>query len=127
VKWYRENVNAPKLLFLRYDKQGERTQEFIIDIDIPEIKDFGVFSKFQRNGIGTGLMDNIETVAATMSDTVCLGVGLHSGYGVAQRMYAKRGYIFDGTGAWDGAEVATPYAKVENGDDLVLYMSKKLK
>ena len=29
-------------------------------------------------------MDNIETVAATMSGTVCLGVGLHSGYGTAQ-------------------------------------------
>lgn len=31
---------------------------------------------------------------------VCIGVGLHAGYGSAQRMYVKRGYIPDGTGVW---------------------------
>jgi len=30
-------------------------------------------------------------MAAETSDTVCLGVGLHSGYGAAQRMYVLRG------------------------------------
>ena len=46
--------------------------------------------------------------------------------GTAQRMYTKRGYIFDGSGAWDGSAPAKPYGLVENGDELVLYMSKKL-
>lgn len=34
------------------------------------------------------------------SSTICLGVGLHYGYGAAQRMYVKRGYIPDGSGVW---------------------------
>lgn len=38
--------------------------------------------------------------AAETSDTVCLGVGLHSGYGAAQRMYVLRGYVPDGSGVW---------------------------
>ena len=72
-------------------------------------------------------MDETEKIAAGIADTVCLGVGLHSGYGAAQRMYVKRGYVFDGSGVWDGAVPATPYSMVDNGDDLVLYMSKKLR
>ena len=95
--------------------------------NIPEIKDFFVFEKFRRCGIGNGLMDEIEVVAAGIAETVCFGVGLHSGYGAAQRMYVKRGYIPDGSGAWDGTTPANPYGIVENGDDLVLYMSKKLR
>ena len=94
---------------------------------IPEIKDFHVFEKFQRRGIGSALMDKIEAIAAEYADTVCLGVGLHSGYGTAQRMYVKRGYVPDGSGAWDGTASAEPYGMVENGDDLLLYMSKKLR
>jgi GNAT superfamily N-acetyltransferase len=94
---------------------------------IPEIKDFHVFKKFQRCGIGTVLMDRIEAIAAGIADSVCLGVGLHSGYGTAQRMYVKRGYVFDGSGAWNGEIPATPYGMVENGDDLILFMSKKLR
>jgi len=38
----------------------------------PEIKDFNVFKKFQRRGIGTGLMDRIEAAASGIADTVCL-------------------------------------------------------
>ncbi|MCL1849030.1 MAG: GNAT family N-acetyltransferase [Clostridiales bacterium] len=94
---------------------------------IPEVKDFHVFVKYQRRGIGTVLMDRIEAIAAEIADIICLGVGLHSGYGAAQRMYVKRGYLFDGTGVWDGPVSATPYGMVENGDDLVLYMSKRLR
>ena len=94
---------------------------------IPEIKDFHVFTKHQRRGFGTKLMDAVEAIAASIADTVCLGVGLHAGYGSAQRMYVKRGYIPDGTGVWDGLHPAQPYSMVENGDDLVLLMSKKLR
>lgn len=32
-------------------------------------------------------------MAAETSDTVCLGVGLHSGYGAAQRMYVPDGSV----------------------------------
>lgn len=43
-------------------------------------------------------MDIAEKIAFERSDEVCIGVGLHGGYGSAQRMYVKRGYIPDGSG-----------------------------
>lgn len=97
------------------------------DRGIPEIVDFGVLEKFRRNGIGSKLMDIAEQVASDYSDTVCLGVGLHSGYGSAQRMYVKRGYIPDGNGIWFRDKVCPPYADCCNDDELVLYLSKKLR
>lgn len=92
----------------------------------PEIVDFGVLEKYRRNGIGTKLMDVAEQIAAEYADMVYLGVGMHSGYGSAQRMYVKRGYIPDGGGVWYGDGVCRQYADCKNDDDLVLYLSKKL-
>lgn len=92
-----------------------------------EIIDFGVLEKYRCLGIGSRLMDAAEKVAANYSDTVYLGVGLHSGYGSAQRMYAKRGYIPDGSGVWYGEKPCAPYAPCENDDDLNLYLYKKLR
>lgn len=91
----------------------------------PEIVDFAVLEKFRRHGIGTKLMDTAEEIAKKYSDTVYLGVGLHSGYGSAQRMYVKRGYIPDGSGVWFNDKVCAPHADCKNNDDLVLYLSKK--
>ena len=92
----------------------------------PEIVDFGVLEKFRRKGIGGKLMDAAEEIAAEASSIVTLGVGLHSGYGSAQRMYIKRGYVPDGSGVWYLDEVCLPYGDCRNDDDLVLYLSKKL-
>ena len=61
-------------------------------------------------------MDIAEEIAATYADIVYLGVGLHSGYGSAQRMYVKRGYIPDGSGVWYQDKVCKPY-----GEILLLY------
>lgn len=91
-----------------------------------EIVDFGVLVKYRRNGIGSKLMDVAEQIASEHSDLVYLGVGMHNGYGSAQRMYVKRGYIPDGTGVWYGDKVCEQYADCCNDDDLVLYMSKRL-
>lgn len=93
----------------------------------PEIVDFGVLEKYRNQGIGTVLMDIAEQIAATYADIVCLGVGLHSGYGIAQRMYVKRGYIPDGSGAWYQGKICTPYEECINDDDLVIYLSKELR
>ena len=93
----------------------------------PEIIDFGVLIKYQRKGIGSRLMDAAERIAGAWSDTVCLGVGLHSGYGSAQRMYVKRGYIPDGSGVWyDGHPCEQYDPDIANDDSLVLFLSKKL-
>ena len=93
----------------------------------PEIVDFGVLVKYRNNGIGSKLMDVAEEIASGYADTVYLGVGLHSGYGSAQRMYIKRGYIPDGTGVWYGEYVCPQYADCCNDDELALYLSKKLR
>ena len=90
----------------------------------PEIIDFGVLEKYRRNGIGTQLMDVAEEISSQYADVVYLGVGLHSGYGSAQRMYVKRGYIPDGSGVWYGESVCPPYEACCNDDDLVLYLLK---
>ena len=93
----------------------------------PELIDFGVLEKYRRQGIGGKLMDVAEQVAARYADVVYLGVGLHSGYGSAQRMYVKRGYIPDGSGVWYKDKVCEPYSTAcANDDELVLYLSKRL-
>ena len=60
--------------------------------------------------------------------SVALAVGLHNGYGNAQRMYVKRGYIPDGSGAWYRGKPCAQYeTDIANDDDLVLFLSKPLK
>lgn len=93
---------------------------------VPEIVDFNVLIKYQKRGIGNRIMDVAEKLAKVSSDYVSLSVGLHSGYGSAQRMYVKRGYIPDGTGVWYHGKRLEQYAKCENDDDLTLYFLKTL-
>ena len=92
---------------------------------VPYISDFNVFIPYQRHGIGSKIMDAAERFAFERHDSVCLGVGLHKGYGSAQRMYAKRGYIPDGSGVWYRNQPSEEGAPVFNDDDLVLYMTKQ--
>ncbi len=96
------------------------------DKNIPVIVDFNVLEKFQNNGVGTAIMDCIEKSVQQYSSTICLGVGLHYGYGSAQRMYIKRGYIPDGSGVWFNDEPLKQYAPCVNDDSLILYLSKNL-
>ena len=91
----------------------------------PELSDFNVFEPFQNQGIGNLLMEEAENRVKFFSDKVTLGVGLHSGYGPAQRLYIKRGYIPDGTGVWYRNQPLEMNTTIQNNDDLVLYLSKK--
>ena len=59
----------------------------------PELSDFNVFEPFRNKGIGNRLLEKAEQGVKRFSGKVCLGVGLHLGYGPAQRLYIKRGYI----------------------------------
>lgn len=92
----------------------------------PELSDFNVFEPFQNQGIGNLLMEEAEKRVKLISDKVTLGVGLHSGYGPAQRLYIKRGYIPDGTGIWYQNHQPAMNAVCEDIGDLVLYLSKDL-
>jgi GNAT superfamily N-acetyltransferase len=93
---------------------------------LPEIVDFGVLEKYRNKGIGSILMDIAEQIAARYANRVYLSVGLHSGYGSAQRIYIKRGYLPDGSGVWYQDQVCPPYGECRNDDDLVIYLSKLL-
>lgn len=93
---------------------------------IPVISDFIVFEKYQRKGIGNKILDIAEKKAAESNTKVQLSVGLHSGYGAAQRIYIKRGYIPDGSGVWYKNKQLDQYAECKNDDDLVLILIKEL-
>ena len=93
--------------------------------------DVFVLNRFTVLGVSPRLLPVAAITVAVLEGTVGgagfgLAVGLHSGYGSAQRMYVKRGYVPDGTGAWyRGAQLAQ-YAPCVNDDDLVLHMQKRL-
>ena len=82
-------------------------------------------SSFIRDG-KLELLDVVEREAAKVADIVYLAVGVHSGYGAAQRKYVKRGYIPDGSGVWYQGKQLEQYAPCCNDDDLLLFMSKKI-
>lgn len=99
-------------------------------LGIPEIRDFNVLRRFQRRGVGTALMDVAERrVAEAGCAAVGIGVGLYGGdggYGSAQRMYVKRGYVPDGEGlVIDGLRIE-PGTNVYLDDSPVLMFTKEL-
>lgn len=110
--------------------------------NIPEIMDLNVLPDFRKMGIGSLLLDTAEKEAAMRSATIGIGVGLYagadvslrsdelrpdySGYGAAQRIYVKRGYIPDGKGVTYNYEPTIPGNSYPLDDDLVLWFTKKL-
>ena len=115
-----EGAVAGYITILPCAKQGPFAEIY------PELSDFNVFEPFQNQGIGNHLMEEAEKRAKLLSDKVTLGVGLHSGYGPAQRLYIKRGYIPDGTGVWYQNHQPAMNAVCEDIGELVLYLSKNL-
>lgn len=105
----------------------ESTYEPFHQVKIPEIMDFNVLHDFRNQGIGSQLMDKAERIASKKSETVGIGVGLYEGYGAAQKLYIKRGYIPN------GQTITYNYKPLEYGssalldDDLVLWFTKVLK
>lgn len=92
----------------------------------PEIADFNVFEKYRKKGIGNVLLDEIEKEAKKNYKVITLGVGIHKEYGPAQRIYIKRGYIPDGTGAWYNDKNIDVNEACLNNNNLILYLSKNL-
>jgi GNAT superfamily N-acetyltransferase len=94
------------------------------DVAIPEIQDFNVLPDFRRRGIGTRLMDEAERRVFTRASTAGIGFGLHHDYGVAQRLYVRRGYVPDGLGITSHGRRVNWGDDVKIDDDLVLYLVK---
>lgn len=94
---------------------------------IPEINDLNVLARFRGRGIGTALMEKAEAMIAERSAVAGLGVGLHSGYGTAQRLYARRGYMPDGAGVVLAGESVPEGAEIRLNDEPMLRMTKALR
>ncbi|WP_019424198.1 GNAT family N-acetyltransferase [Paenibacillus sp. OSY-SE] len=134
-KCFRENQNETRYSFIGYvDGQVAGCAHLKIQSDyppfqereIPEINDLNVFPDYQRRGIASKLFDEFESVAASRTGRIGVGVGLFQDYGKAQIMYCKRGYVLDGNGVhYDNVRVE-PGEMVRVDDDLVLYLVKEL-
>jgi ribosomal protein S18 acetylase RimI-like enzyme len=96
--------------------------------EYPEIVDLCVFEKHQNKGIANKILDVAENIASEINDNVTLSVGMHSGYGAAQRIYVKRGYVPDGSGVWYNDKQLEQYSEeCRNDDSLVLHFSKQFR
>lgn len=98
--------------------------------NIPEIMDLNVLPAYRKIGISSLLLDIAEKETLTKGQIIGIGVGLYAGgdggYGVAQRLYVKRGYIPDGNGITYNYEPTIPGNSYPLDDDLVLWFTKRL-
>lgn len=136
LKYFNEQKENKRKVFIAvYDGNVAGICTLVINPDegpfgnkgIPEIVDLSVFYDKHNKGIGNKLLDVAEGEAAKLCDMVYLAVGVHSGYGAAHRIYIKRGYMPDGSGVWYKGKQLEQYAPCSNDDDLLLFLSKKLK
>jgi GNAT superfamily N-acetyltransferase len=93
---------------------------------VPEISDLNVLPPYRRQGIGNALLDHAESAASARSPVVGLGVGLYSGYGAAQRIYARRGYLPDGRGIMYRNQPVEPGATIRVDDDATLMLTRQV-
>jgi GNAT superfamily N-acetyltransferase len=98
--------------------------------NIPEIIDLNILPAKRKMGIGSLLLDAAEKEALTKSQIIGIGVGLYAGadggYGPAQRLYIKRGYIPDGKGVTYNYKPTIPGNSYPLDDDMVLWFTKSL-
>ncbi len=97
------------------------------EAQIPEVVDFNVLEGFQRQGIGSALMDMAEALIQKRSPVAGIGVGLMSDYGKAQILYVNRGYVPDGRGIFAHGRWLGYGDQIEIDDDVALYLVKELK
>jgi len=93
---------------------------------VPEIQDLNVVPQFRRRGVASGILDEAERLASQRSAIIGIGLGLHPGYRIAQRLYILRGYVPDGCGVFQGGRFPQEGELVTLNDDLVLHLTKPL-
>ncbi len=137
--WQEQRMTARLVWVARVDNQfagyvtlkWQSQYEPFAAANIPEIMDLNVLPSFRKKGIGSKLLEYAEKEAATKNDIVGIGVGLYGGpdggYGAAQKLYVKRGYIPDGKGVTYNYQHATPGDSFPLDDDLVLWFTKKFR
>jgi len=141
IEWfshnYSDNLEAakaqfkfPRVNFLAThsdDIAGFITIGMSLEKNMPYIKTLEVFKPYRRRGVATRLMDVAEDhIAQNMGGEVVLWVPLNEKFGPAQRLYAKRGYIPDGSGALkDGIPIKR--GETVTFDNVLLCLVKRLK
>jgi GNAT superfamily N-acetyltransferase len=93
----------------------------------PEIRDLMVAEKARRQGIGTGLVVHLgRTAHGAGARQIGSGVGLNEGYGAAQRLFVKLGFMPDGRGLTAGNAPVFPGDSVTADDTLLLWLVRNL-
>ncbi len=97
-------------------------------LNIPEIQDVNVAHNARGQGVGAALIAAAEEVAREKGAShVGIGVGLHAGFGGAQRLYVRLGYVPDGAGISDDEGQGARKGEIRPIDDrLCLWMVKEL-
>lgn len=134
IEYYKQQqAGERRVIVAEYDGQFagyltivyEPKDDYFRERGIPEIVDFNVLIKFQRQGVGSYLMDIAEKYCFEEYKVIGLSVGLLSDYGSAQRLYVKRGYLPTGTGIKYGNKTLEYFDNVQVDDDLVLSFTKR--
>jgi GNAT superfamily N-acetyltransferase len=88
-------------------------------LGIPELQDLNVIPEARRQGLGAKLVAACEQAAR---DQGCaemgISVGVHAGFGAAQRLYVRLGYVPDGAGV-SHDDVPVPPGEMRAVDDLL--------
>lgn len=94
---------------------------------LPEIQDLYVHPDCRRQGIGQMMLDHCVVQArADGHGEIGIGVGVMSGFGAAQRLYARYGFVPDGAGVtYDRDPVTTGELRALD-DHLCLMMTKEI-
>lgn len=96
-------------------------------LGIPEIQDLFVRPDARRQGIGEALVRECEARARAKGCTqMGIAVGLHTGFGAAQRIYVRLGYVPDGAGAMYDRDAVRVGEMRPIDDELTLMMVKDL-
>lgn len=96
-------------------------------LEIPEIQDINVHPGHRRRGIAQGFITRCEDMARERGfKEMGIGVGLHSRFGPAQRLYVKMGYQPDGQGINYDRMAVVPGEFRPIDDQLCLMMVKSL-
>jgi GNAT superfamily N-acetyltransferase len=94
-------------------------------LNLPEVQDLRVSPAYRRQGVATALIGAAEDIAkAEGRDGLGIAVGLHAGFGAAQRLYVRLGFVPDGLGVtYDRAAVQAGESRPVD-DDLALMLLK---